>query len=365
VNRGLLALLAALILAACEHTPTGSWALPERGPRDFANPQRVTFNPGRDTRPAWLPDGTGFFYTLERTGQDRDHCLGLMPFGGGGLREEICDRSVGGGDSTTTLESAAAAPDGRLAYMWTVSERDDLAPVRREIRLATRQRPAFGTTLVSLPYAPTPGRAHIIATRLQWASPVTIVYLGMRVVYYRPPFCPTCPTDTLVAGEQAVVLDVAGGGRTLIPGTELATSIALAGGDTLYYTLPQDARVFRRVLSTGETGVAYDFGAPRITRDVAVAGTRLVAVIGGRTRVITPDAALPPMQIDDGGEVWFVDLALGGATRVAGSPIQLFKGVALAPDGRRGVAEGYRVLVSPPADSTVERAGDLWLFDLP
>ena len=355
----LVSALATLALAGCDHTPTGSWSLPDRQPLTSGNPRLLTYNPGWDTKPVWLPDGSGFYYTLERAGQDPDRCLGLMPSSGGGLREEICDRSLGGADSLTTLESAAAASDGRLAYVWSASEQNDVAPVRREIRLATRVRPTPGARLLALPYIAPSGKPHLTAAALHWVSPGTLAYLGMRVVYHTP--CQFCPIDTLQAGEDVVLFDVAGGGRTLVPGTEQATSFAMAGGDTVYYTLPQDSRVLRRIVSSGTVTVAHDFGPPAIARDVAVAGSRLVAVVGGRTRLVTPEPGAPPMQIDDGGDVWVVDLGSGAATPLGAPPFRWFKSVALSPDGRRLVAEGYIV----DSSSTVGRPGDLWLFDLP
>ena len=93
---------------------------------------------------------------------------------------------------------------------------------------------------------------------------------------------------------------------------------------------------------------------------MSVAGSRLVAVVGGRTRLVTPEPGEPPMQIDDGGDVWAADLSSGAETRIGGPPFRWFKSLALSRDGRRLVAEGY-VLDT----SAVVRPGDLWLFDLP
>ncbi len=84
------------------------------------------------------------------------------------------------------------------------------------------------------------------------------------------------------------------------------------------------------------------------------------------------DPSLGPTQWDSGGIVHVVDLASGADVALAGPG--LFRRPALAPAGDRVVAEGYALViqsiddpVSPEhtADTTVGRAGDLYLFTTP
>src|SRR5688572_12531680 len=80
-----LAALAALTAAACEHGEP--FLLEPYGPVGPQNPgllTRLTFNPGQDLAPAWLPDGSAIAYTGERGDRpDRDRCLAFMPGAGG------------------------------------------------------------------------------------------------------------------------------------------------------------------------------------------------------------------------------------------------------------------------------------------
>src|SRR2546421_10331964 len=95
-------------------------AAPESGSsRPFAggSPRRLTFNLGDDRAPAWLPDGSGLLYSLQRRDRpDRDRCLGLLPPDGGRLERPPCDANPAADDSTHVLTEPAPPPAGPLAY---------------------------------------------------------------------------------------------------------------------------------------------------------------------------------------------------------------------------------------------------------
>ena len=104
---------------ACKHDQpmsVGSYA--PGGPFGSVVPLRLTYNPGEDLGPVWLPDRSGFIYTMERLDRDdKDRCLVLMPAGGGSIEREICDRIPAADDSVDAYGTAAIAPNGRLAYV--------------------------------------------------------------------------------------------------------------------------------------------------------------------------------------------------------------------------------------------------------
>lgn len=344
-------LLAALAAAGCDHTPPfdGS-APPPLGPRGTGNPLRVTYNSGTELRPAWLPDGSGFLYSWQRVDRpDRDHCLARMGATGGTVLQQICDRGLSSDDSINTFETGAVGPGGALAYMraGTPLVPPTLAPRTLELRLGSLQAPD-GVLIKALPYTAPSGLLHQGLEWLHWLTPSRLVFLAERVTYEAP--CNGCPPDTVRTGLEVVSFDPTSGAFTTIPGTDSATSVAAVGGDTLYYTLPNDSQVWRRIVSTGAVAVAHDFGLGQRVRDVTVAGGRLVAILGP-------------------GTLWLTDLTGGPATELPRSGLTFFRRPALSPDGRRLVVEGYPFQQVPAGgeaiDTVVSRVGDLWLFNLP
>jgi len=352
VTRRLLAIAGCLWLAACDHTPAGSFAPPARGPLSTGNPHRVTYNAGADLRPSWLPDGSGFFYTRQRLDRaDRDRCLGLLPADGGSLRDEICDNTPGTGDTSTTFESAAVAADGRMAYVRTSipTNSPSAVPITHELRVGTIAAPP-GVRVLSLPYPGSVG-VHWEAEWLQWLSPTELIYLGEYVDY--PIGCNGCD-DPPRTGLEVVRLDPASGNRVFVAGTDSATSVAAVNGDSIYYTRIGSGQVLRRSLASASTAVATDFGAADV-RDVSVRAGRLAAVTGP-------------------GFLWWVQLPSGTQTPLTAPGLVFFKRPALSPDGRRLVAEGYGFQIDTiripgdgiaSIDTVTSRLGDLWVFDLP
>ena len=123
----------------------------------------------------------------------------------------------------------------------------------------------------------------------------------------------------------------------MLPGSDQASSVAVAGSDTVYYTTNGDSRVYRLVLSTEAITVVHDFGLAGIARDVQVAGGRLVAVVGGSVS-FDNDPLIGPVQRDGGGTLYLVSLATG-VQRALTSGVELFRHPALSPAGDRLVTE--------------------------
>ena len=315
---------------------------------------RITYNPGADLAPSWLPDGRGFFYTVERLDRlDHDRCLASLPAAGGSIESEICDRLPMADDSVNALSSAAVAADGRLAYVrasapltagWPV------APHYQELVLATVAAPTETRVLQRIPYQGPSGRSHDQVSQVQWLNDNSLVYLASHVDYAA--MCNGCPLDTLASGLEIVRFDLSGPTAVLsmLPGTDQASSVALVRPDTVYFTVNGDSRVFRLALASDSTTVVHDFGLGGIVRDVQVVGNRLVAVVGGNVS-FTTDPPLGPTQRDGGGPLVMVDLSTGSERTLMDST---WRHPALSPDGTRLVAE----LVTG-------RTTDLWLVEVP
>ena len=347
----MVALVAATLFAGCDHTPPfAGGAPPPLGPRGSGSPLRVTYNLGTDLRPIWQADGSGFVYAAQQVDRsDLDHCLARIAAAGGSVLQQICDGGPQGDDSITAFQAGAVTTAGALAY---VRARAPLvpptaAPLTLELRLGTLQSPD-GVLLRAFPYTAPSGRLHEGLQWLQWLSPSRLVFLAERVAYEAA--CNGCPLDTLRIGLEVVTLDAPSGALTAVAGTDSATSVAAVGGDTIYYTRPDDSRVLRRVLSTGAVTVAFDFGSGTRVRDVTVAGARLAAVLGP-------------------GTLWVVDLPGGPPVELPMPGLTFFRRPALSPNGRRLVVEGYPAQQVPAGgeavDTIVSGSADLWIFEVP
>jgi len=354
---------ATAVLPACGHDQPlrpGSYA-PDVPPGS-GSLVRLTYNPGADVSPVWLPDGSGFLYTKERIDTaervmqpDRDRCLALLPPAGGTIQREICDRTPAADDSVNAYTSPAVAPDGRLVYVRASAPLDagwPRAPRYHELVVATLADPIHARVLQSLPYAGPSGRGHEEITQIRWVADSVLVYVAQHVAYLTPPL--SSNTDTLPTGLELVRFDFSGPEPvlTMLPGSDQASSVAVAAPDTLYFTVNGDARVFSLALSTDAVAVVHDFGLGAIARDVQVAGRRMVAVVGGNVAFFT-DPAAGPVQRDSGGPLILVDRATGIETTLTPAGLQ-FRHPALAPSGTSVVAE-----------LVFESTQDLWLVEVP
>lgn len=350
--------LGCLALLACTHDPPMSVGrFTPGGPFGSVAPLRLTYNPGEDLGPVWLPDGSGFLYTMERFDRDdRDRCLVEMPAGGGSIEREICDRIPAADDSVNGYSAAAVSASGRLAYVRATASFTagwPITPHDQQLVVATLADPISARVMLpSIPYPSPSGRVHQGVAQLRWLDDTSLVYVGEQVSY--PAVCMNCVLrDTLASGVELVRLDLGSATAVLhaLPGTAQASSVTVAGRDTLLFTINGDTRILRLTLADDSVTVVHDFGGGRIARDVQVAAGRLLAVVGGNVS-FTPDSISGGIQRDSGGSIVLVDPSNGNETPLAlGS---LFRHPALSPDGRRVVAEAY-----------VGRSTDLWLLETP
>ncbi len=358
-----------LLLAACH---ADAFTTPDQGgstPLQPGDPVLLTYNTATDRGPRWLPDGSGIAYSLEdRADPAHDRCVGILPATGGQLLSRRCERADGSDTTTDAWEWPAPATDGGLLFMRTIAHPGGL--VFRTRTLALQAAPDLPPQdLVSFPYTPAPGRQIFDARDIRWLSPTSAIYLAMFTAYAAP--CQGCAPDTVVSGLQIDRVDYSGTAAvTTVPGTDLASSVALdAAGTGIYYTLNGDTRVYRQDLGSGAVTTVHDFTSAGIARDVDVVGNRLVAVVGGPVSFLF-DPVLGPVQKDEGGIIYIVDLNNGSETMLP-QVNRCWRHPSLSPQGDQLVAEGYLYI---PADTVFDgcmpgdgvlKSADLWLLDLP
>lgn len=357
----------ACLSAACSHSEPFSNPQGTDTPFDPGPPARLTLNPAHDGNPAWLADGSGILYSAQQlTRPDADVCLAELPPTGGSHRRLVCDVP---GEKTTTdaAQSPAAAPDGRLAILSAGNgSLGGTSPVFLGIAVSPTLDAVEAQTVRTLPYTPGGGVLQDYAGHLRWLTPERLVYVGQQFKSQRA--CPElgCPLDTLIVGTEVTVLDISGptAAGTAVPGTTQATGVApIEDGAAILFTLPNDTRIYRRVLSNGDVGVVHDFGPAGIARDVHASGQRVAAVVGGRVAFgVHPVAG--PVQWDSGGILHVVDLGSADDVVLA-TPGRLYRRPAVSPDGSSIAAEGFPLIITGPdldPDTTVSRSGDLYLF---
>ena len=147
------ALAVSAVLMACEHgAPFRPGEYGPNGPLNPGDPTRLTYNPGQDLIPAWLPDGSGIVYTGERLDRaDRDRCLAFLPAAGGVISHYVC-RTTAPDDSVNVFEDAALARDS-IAYVRASTERflQGIAPDAQDLVVATVVAPNSARVLQRLP----------------------------------------------------------------------------------------------------------------------------------------------------------------------------------------------------------------------
>jgi hypothetical protein len=225
---------------------------------------------------------------------------------------------------------------------------------------------ANATEVQAVPYAPPGEPARSGVQALRWLDPSHLIFVGGLAAIRRA--CADCVLDTIATGFKVDILDLAGGtAPSPLAGTDQASGVSVGQSAVeIYFTLSGDSRVYRRALSTGETTVAHDFGAAGIARDVHVVGTRLAAIVGGRVS-FSVDPFLGPVQWDSGGVVHVVDLATDADVALEPGS-RLYRRPALSPAGDHLAVEGYPLIITPTfpgLDTTVSRAGDIFLYPTP
>jgi len=366
-----LILLAATALAGCGHEqPFQPSDQTTDQPFSPGTPTRLTFNPGADLHPAWLPDGSAFVYAWQQYNQvDKDRCLSFIDGSGGTRFDTICNPAPFAIDSADLFDSPSPSLSGEILYARYSSRLGAPAPEHGGVYFGTLADPLSATTVLNLPYQAPSGRTHGAISTARWLSAKRLVYVGQSANYARELL--GCPLDTVTTGIEIVEMSLVGAQPELavIPFTDGASSIALSTNrDTLYFTLNGDSRVYRLALASGQATVAHDFGALGIARDVTVLGSRLVAVVGGEIRYT--GSTLGPLQIDGGGNLVSVDLGTGAESPLPVDHPMLFRRPEFAPAGDRVrlVVEGLPTGTTPTGcgwHDLLSKVGDLYLYEAP
>lgn len=342
-------------LAACGHGEP--MRIPDQGtdvPLEPGTPTRLTYNAGVDRDPVWLPDESGLLYSsdqLDRT--DDDRCLVLLPPDGGRISRRWCNNADAARDSFNTFDAAAPGAGGLLAFVRTSRLLTQTFLRFNEFVVANQDSVAAARVLTGLPFTLS-GVTYGSVSRISWLAGDRLVFRGDFSGTVCTDLGIPCTLAPVTSGLDLLTLTVGSSGPPVaIAGTALASSVAIdPAGDALFYTLQNDNRIFRLVISTGTSTVVHSFPPGTIVRDVQVAGARLVAVIDGTVTILTPpvtNPGTPPLQWDRGGILVVVDLASGDVTPLNSAAI-LYLRPAVSPSGTRLVAEAR---------------GDLWLFTLP
>lgn len=349
---GRLLALAVLGVLGCSHTePFGTSPNEADAPFVPGVPARLTYNTDADRSPAWLPDGSAFLYSLRspESQSEADRCLGWMGAAGGTLTRVVCERSATRDGRTDVFDWPALSPGNRIAYLHTEAPSPGASVSSAGIYVGTADAPLAATAARTLPFT-VADRTYSGVWQLGWVDEARLVMIGTRRVAVTP--CDTCDPVLVDVGRDALELDLDTGAARTLPGTEHATSVVPLSPNAVLFTLAGDSRIHRLQLADNATTVVYDFGPLGVARDLSVAGSLVTAVVGGQVFVVD-DPTHGPVQLDDGGDIYVVDLDTGAAQSLA-LVDRWFRHPALSPAGDRIVAEGM-----PGADGG---GIDLWLF---
>jgi hypothetical protein len=354
-------LLGVLLVTACAHSEP--FDVPDTqidGLLAGGEPARLTFADGVG-EPSWLLDGTAIAYAGNGLlGHPQDRCLELVPAGGGTVRREVCDASA-----FAELVDTYAYPDAsadRLAFLYQNAVAGG-NPTLAGIFVAPLDAPVVGSAVRSLPFLGPDGVFYVTASHVRWLDADELIFIGHAEQSVQPCPAPACSPINVVY-PRTLFRGGASAGAAFTPVPDLAFPSSVSPGaatDEIYFTLANDPRIYRRVLSTGEQAVIHDFGALGVARDVHFSAGRLTAIVGGKVQVwVEPNG--PLQSSDSGGHLYVLDPATGGVRRLSDEG-RWFRHPALSPAGSALVGEGYDVVIDQ--DTTVSPRGDLWLYGAP
>jgi hypothetical protein len=363
-----------LLLAACSHSePFTAPDEPLDGPLSPAVPVRLTYADGGPTAPIWTQDGDSIVYSYRRRGGgfvvNEEGCLAILPAGGGTIRREICSRSVFPTQSADVFDLPALSAAGRLAFFHD-GQPAAAGTGAEAILVAPFDTPSAYTMVRTFPFQA--DVFYVAPASLSWLDESRLVFVGIAEEQYTP--CDDCNPILVRYGRAILTADAATPGAVgVVPGTQFATSVTVGeSSDIIYYTLTNDARIYRQVLSSGEITTVHDFGAPAIARDVSFTAGRLVVIADGSVPVYPDDIGM--IQGPNSGGTPYVVVPGSGQAQVVPVPQAMwFRRPALSPDGSRIVAEGAHLQISAIGDGaggiigydTVAGASSIWRLAAP
>lgn len=354
-----------LLLLACSHgEPFGPADHSSSGPLEPGIiPLRLTYGGG--SSPAWL-DSSRIIYEFEPSERRnhlpdvRDVCLGILPATGGVRLRSICNPSPFQADTLDLYRQPA--PDGeRLAFL-----RGSLDPVSRSgltsLVLSARDSAPSGAVLGNDGFPGPHGQVRDIGL-LRWLDTDQLVFLGSDDATISP--CDNCDPTVIRRWRDAYRLPaMTGTAPQAIPGTEFATSAAVASGADMFITLANDDRVLHLDLNSGISTPVSTLAPGMTPRDADYARGRIVVVAGGKLAHYTDDSGDPAQGQDQGGELQLVNPVTGAVTPLHNATL-FFRHPRFSPDGTSIVAEGYQYEIISGPDTVVSPVGDLYRINLP
>ncbi|HET8763333.1 MAG TPA: hypothetical protein VFM12_07935 [Gemmatimonadales bacterium] len=365
---------AALLLLACSHgEPFGPVDHSSGGPFEPGiTPLRLTYGGGRS--PAWMPDGASFIYSFESSDHSNgaapsDTCLGILPASGGQRTASICSDSPLEAETLDVYTQPTPAPDGdRVAFL-----RGLLDPVTgsglTSLMVGALDSLPAGTVLGNNRFPGAHGQVLGIGS-LHWLDADQLVFLGEDNGTFSP--CASCDPIVISRWRDAYRRSVTGTTEA-IPGSDFATSVAVASPTELYLTFANDGRVVRHDVNSGAEAVVATFDAIKAPRDADYANGRIALVAGGVISQLVDDDGQPMQGMDQGGELQIVNATTGAVTPLHNATL-LFRRPRWSPDGTSLLAEGYPyqvVTVVPPGgintfpDTVVSGVSDIYRIQVP
>jgi hypothetical protein len=350
--RSLLLSASLLLAGGCGHSePFQDPNETNNGPFSPSLPIQLTYNPGPDLTPAFLPGDTLVLYSYDQTGAlNPNACIGALPVAGGTRISDSCPRSAAALDSTERYQNPVALNDSIIVLVQSARLKGTgvdaitllgTAPWRAADQLVPR---------LEFPFTSSTGAFESSADYLSPTGGTDLAYLGMLDISACFGTEPICDTHVLVrVGREIGQLNLLATGEPVIaPGSAYATSVASGGSAGAFlFTLPMDTRVYER-RPDGSTVTLFDFGVEGIARDPMLVGNQLIAIVGGSITRLTTDEGVP-LQLDGGGNILLVDLGTGAVQHIAGDQFTLYQRPVLSADRRKVIAEG---------------SGNLFRFDL-
>jgi hypothetical protein len=317
------------------------------GPFSPAIPIQLTYNPGADLTPAFLPGDTLVLYSYELSGAlNPNVCIGALPVAGGTRVSDSCPRSAAALDSTERYQNPVPLNDSMIVLVQSARLKGagtdaisllGTAPWRAADQLVPR---------LEFPFTSSSGAFEISADYVSLTGGTDLAYLGMMDVSACVGPEQYCDLHVLVrVGREIGQLNLlATGEPSIAPGTAYATSVATGrSAGAFLFTLPLDTRVYER-RADGSTVTLFDFVADGIARDPMLVGNQLVAIVGGSVIRLTTDEGVP-LQLDEGGSIVLVDLGTGVVRFIADDQFARYQRPVMSADGRMVIAEGFGNLI--------------------
>jgi len=347
-----LLLPAALLAAwACGHSePFQDPGETNDGPFDPVIPIQLTYNPGSDLTPSFLPGDSIVLYSYEQGGAiNVNTCIGALPVAGGTRVNDSCPRSAAALDSTERYQNPVPLNDSMIVLVQSARAKGagvdaitllGTAPWRNADQLVPR---------LEFPFTSSNGGFETSANYVSLTGGATLAYLGLTDMSACPGSEKLCNQPVLIrVGREIGQLSLETTGEpSIAPETDYATSVATGRTPGAFlFTRPLDSRVYERQ-ADGSTATLFDF-APEIVRDPMLVGDQLVAIIGGSVAEFTSDTGAT-VQVNGGGSIVLVNLGSGTLRYVTTGEFADYSRPVLSSDGRVIIAESF---------------GNLYRFDL-